>query len=484
MADKRDMLDDFIDIQKDWKAVSNPLGNLVGALAQDPGEQEKAWDPSKYKWKPRANSTNCLSCLSKDPTTCTRCIDVCPVNAIQIEGSNIRVSDACRKCGLCIAACPTDAFSDMHHSARQTYDAIAKAAASHERCYVTCTRALGRPPEENEILLPCVGCVPTEVWFSILVDYPNVSVYLPYGICDKCRTTTGELALSEHIAEGEELAGRGVGLEMEEANLNHAKKRSYERREFMSSLVRSGQVAVSAANPVLAGAQVVAKRIQDHSRQITELQNSLEKICGANTTQKRKRTIVQKRQLILSALQAHPALAERFSPTAPSFDPMRCTMCGECVHVCPTHAIDLDATGHVRVESVYCVGCGACAHVCPEQALHMEPIDPETLVVPDESAEKAKHNLEKQKEEVARLKEVGKQRLMEGLELVEGLATGGASGVHRAHASSTRKKGAAKKGDTSTKTSQKTAKRSSKTGTKAKKKASVRPARKSTQNEK
>ena len=99
-------------------------------------------------------------------------------------------------------------------------------------------------------------------------------------------------------------------------------------------------------------------------------------------------------------------------------------------------------------------------------------------------SEKAKRNLEKQKEEVARLKEVGKQRLMEGLELVEGLATGGASGVHRAHASSTRKKGAAKKGDTSTKTSQKTAKRSSKTGTKAKKKASVRPARKSTQNEK
>lgn len=483
MADKRDMLDDFIDIQKDWKAVSNPLGNLVGALAQDPGEQEKAWDPSKYKWKPRANSTNCLSCLSKDPSTCTRCVDVCPVGAIQIEGSNIRVSDACRKCGLCIAACPTDAFSDMHHSARQTYDAIAKAAASHEQCYVTCTRALGRAPEENEVLLPCVGCIPTEVWFSILVDYPNVNVYLPYGICDKCRTTTGELAFSEHIAEAEELAGRGVGLEMEEANLNHAKKRSYERREFMSNLVRSGQVAVSAANPVLAGAQVVAKRIQDHSRQITELQNSLEKICGANTAQKRKRTIVQKRQLILSALQAHPAFAERFSPTAPSFDPMRCTMCGECVHACPTHAVDLDGTGHVHVEPVYCVGCGACVSACPENALKMEAVDPQILVVPDESAEKAKRNLEKQKEEVARLKEVGKQRLMEGLELVEGLANGGASGVHRAHTSkksSTKKSSASEKAG---KASHKTTRSSTKSG-KTRKKASVRPARQSSQTDK
>ena len=38
MAKKRDMIDDIIDIQRDWQAVSNPLGNIAGTLAQDPSE--------------------------------------------------------------------------------------------------------------------------------------------------------------------------------------------------------------------------------------------------------------------------------------------------------------------------------------------------------------------------------------------------------------------------------------------------------------
>lgn len=36
MAQKRDVIDDLIDIQSDWKAVKNPLGGLAGSLAVDP----------------------------------------------------------------------------------------------------------------------------------------------------------------------------------------------------------------------------------------------------------------------------------------------------------------------------------------------------------------------------------------------------------------------------------------------------------------
>ena len=36
MSEKRDLLDDIIDIQKDWTAVKNPLGNLADALAAEP----------------------------------------------------------------------------------------------------------------------------------------------------------------------------------------------------------------------------------------------------------------------------------------------------------------------------------------------------------------------------------------------------------------------------------------------------------------
>ena len=59
--------------------------------------------------------------------------------------------------------------------------------------------------------------MPTEVWFSILCDFPNVSVYLPMGVCDRCRTVTGEDAYGEAIGLAEQLSGRGVGLVADES---------------------------------------------------------------------------------------------------------------------------------------------------------------------------------------------------------------------------------------------------------------------------
>lgn len=420
MADteKRDLIDELVDMQRDWKAVSNPLGSITGALMQDPA-QVKKYNPGDYKWKPRVNTLSCMACQAGSTDACSKCIDVCPVDAITLSGSTLKIEDACRKCGLCIAACPSEAISDSHHSARQLYDDIARAAGSHEECYVTCTRALGRAPEENEILLPCVGVVPTEVWFAILADYPNVSVYLPYGICDKCKTTTGEAELSAHIAAAEELTGRSVGLEMDAEELSHAYKRSYERRQLMNSFVGAGAKAVAVANPALATADAMRKRLQERGKQINRLTGELERMTGATNAQHKKRQVVQKRQLLLSALQDHPRLAERVGQRVPVCDATKCTMCGLCAQVCPPHAIELNNIGQVKAEAIYCMDCGACINMCPENCLKMVDVDSSQLVIKDPDAEAAEKMVEKSKEEVARLKEEGRKALLRGLDMLE-----------------------------------------------------------------
>ena len=425
MSEKRDFLDDIIDISKDWNAVKDPLGNLANALSGEASEED-VWDPGKFKWRPRVNTTSCMSCLSSDPSACVRCVDACPVGAVEVTGASVKVSDACRKCGLCIAVCPVEAFSDMHHSARQLYDTIAKAAGSYRRAYVTCTRALGRNPEENEVVLPCVGCVPAEVWFSLLCEFPNMSVYLPVDVCDRCRTVTGEEAYGDAIGLAEELSGRGVGLVADEAELDHSKTRAAERREFVSGIARAGASAASMANPLLAGAKSITQRLQEHSRQINALQSSLEKACGSSTTQRRKRVLTQKRQLVMGALQKHPTLASNFSTSVPVCDSSRCSMCGDCVKACPTRAIDLDRRGHIGVEEAYCIGCGACVRACEPRALSMDDGDPQALVMPDTDAEKAKEELKKQREEVARLKKKGRRQLERGLDLLDDITASAA----------------------------------------------------------
>ena len=65
MAQKRDVIDDLIDIQSDWKAVKNPLGGLAGSLAVDP-DNENFYDPSDYKERPRANSLFCTPVRSEE----------------------------------------------------------------------------------------------------------------------------------------------------------------------------------------------------------------------------------------------------------------------------------------------------------------------------------------------------------------------------------------------------------------------------------
>ena len=52
-------------------------------------------------------------------------------------------------------------------------------------------------------------------------------------------------------------------------------------------------------------------------------------------------------------------------PLKPSAD-KRCTRCGLCVTLCPTHSIPESAPQQVRRQT--CIACGACIHNCPAHA--------------------------------------------------------------------------------------------------------------------
>lgn len=292
--EKRDMLDEIIDFRRDLKAVQNPLDGITGALIQDP-DNVPTWNPGEYKERPRGNAQRCARIKSGNDAACSVCLDVCPVNAISFTGGRIDISQDCRKCGLCMSMCPAEAFTDHQHLPKRLYDTIAKVAEAHKKCYLTCTRALGRLPEANEVVLPCVGAVPAEALFAVIAAYPNVEVYLPFGICDRCRTTTGEEAYVTNIGQAEEWSGRAVGLVMEEQEMERGFKRSYERGQFVQSMVRTGQTALALSNPVLAGAQAVAAKITEHTKQINNLQRSLDGMVGSATSLKRHRTLTQRR---------------------------------------------------------------------------------------------------------------------------------------------------------------------------------------------
>ena len=421
MAEKRDFLDELIDLQSDWRSMKELPNSMVGSLMGEDGERP-VFNSADYKEKPFANSSRCLRGASERDDVCSRCLDVCPVHAITIHNKSVSVSEGCRKCGLCAAVCPTETFATRRHMPRQVYDQIARAASAYEQCYVTCTRALKRLPQGNEVVLGCVGSIPTEMWFSLLADYDNISVYLPLGICDRCRTTTGEQTYSDAIATAEEWADAALGLEVDQAEMTHEFTRAYKRSQFVSGAVHSVERLVTRTTPALAGAKAVAQKISDHTQRLNRLQKDLEAAVGAKTTSSRLRALTQSRKLMMGALQHDESLADRVRLTVPVCDSSLCTMCGDCAKACTVHALDLDRSGKVTVQSPYCVSCGACALVCEEGALSMEPMDVRELVIPDKVAEEVARKKAKAKEEAARYLEKGKAQLNRAADVLESLA--------------------------------------------------------------
>jgi NAD-dependent dihydropyrimidine dehydrogenase PreA subunit len=53
----------------------------------------------------------------------------------------------------------------------------------------------------------------------------------------------------------------------------------------------------------------------------------------------------------------------------PRADERRCTACGDCLRVCPTHCLRIVHFVPVVTQELACIRCGVCIAACPAAAL-------------------------------------------------------------------------------------------------------------------
>lgn len=55
----------------------------------------------------------------------------------------------------------------------------------------------------------------------------------------------------------------------------------------------------------------------------------------------------------------------------PDIDPRLCTLCGDCVQVCPTDCLWIANWSEVVLAPQSCINCEVCEAVCPVDAITM-----------------------------------------------------------------------------------------------------------------
>lgn len=307
---------------------------------------------------------------------CTKCRDVCPVQAIHLlpadhSSANLPELDtaACTGCTACVSICPADA---MRHATVRPVELVRGAMKLVQQQGKTAIHAACSAIDNAHanLTLPCHATWNPMLLASLAAE--GIRTLHLDGItqCADCPMQHGAKIMQQTEKDYAALNhALGVRLKIShtpiqpDTALNATSEPEPQRRAFFRNLLPS--ITQTAA---MASAQIsqAARLSGEHVTPATPVNPSL---------------LPVRLRLFLRAL---PKLQSTFTPVPPMPSlPLgaiqadeRCTGCGKCVEQCPTKALFLKEFGKNMVlefKSDACIGCSRCINICPERALEPLP---------------------------------------------------------------------------------------------------------------
>lgn len=291
----------------------------------------------------RLETSLCAHSRSNQPG-CTRCLDVCPTEAIFSFGEHVQIdSDICAGCGSCAAVCPTSAVT-MNET---PFETLTQAMAVMARVYRE------HAEESPRLVFHTLGAGNDSIAYLARYHDGLADDLLPLGLEHVDRVGHAEImaAFGAGYAEvlilaDNELDRRAVAAEVELAQAMLKGTRNSPGRVRViaaEELGEAGDNAGRVSEPVL----LVGGR-----RDITRV------TVGA----------------MADRIDAPIPLPAGAPYGAIEIDSDKCTLCLACVSLCPTGALgDHPDRPEVQFTENACVQCGVCESTCPETAINLVP---------------------------------------------------------------------------------------------------------------
>ncbi|SIS96144.1 4Fe-4S binding protein [Neptunomonas antarctica] len=347
--------------------------------------------------KPRYFQVNQDICAhsNRGQTGCTRCLDVCPANAISSIKDLISIDPyLCHGAGGCSTACPTGAITytlpkptrllDYLHKLLHAYKEAggtqpALLLHDHEQGQQIVTELLAQLPGNIiPIQLEELAAAGQEIWLSalaagvshiLLLDTPTLPESMRALLTREVRLTQimlSGLGYSEsrlQIIDREQLNGNSLEL----INSLLADQLNSHERINSPELLNSPEPANnSLAIDITTPTTTPAAMPEQHDNKRDVLFAALDQlIAQAPAHESTPET---------PPLPAHLTLPAGSPFGQVSIDPSSCTLCLSCVAVCPTQALTSGGEKPaLNFTEQNCVQCNLCERACPENAITLEP---------------------------------------------------------------------------------------------------------------
>jgi len=297
---------------------------------------------------------SCVRASSKF-SECTKCVDVCPVNTIEIiENIPAFTPSACITCGGCVGVCPTESFSLSGFSTIEFFFKFLEEESNELTC--------------QKDLYCCLSVLSVEHLISMAIasEKPvvmDVDACACGGDSDKL-----QIQLKANVEEANFILSSFSDKEIltKSSQRELVKKEEEVTRESRRSLF------------TLKGA-VKSKQAFDEAMDADEL-----KAFGIDLTdiaKMKNKVIPDKRKLLFSILKRVEKQekyeiipTEEINFTSQKFVDDSCTNCQVCYRICPTGALSSDLKfSLINFDSMLCVKCHLCHDVCEPNAIQLQP---------------------------------------------------------------------------------------------------------------
>ncbi len=325
---------------------------------------------------------------------CTICADVCPAEeAITVtSGTPALNNDACLHCGLCLHACPTNAYTRSDPLLRRLPQTVS--TLPHGPVDLICPQHTMPNRGPSPVAVQTKRCLAALSPADLLeLARQGREIWLDDSLCAACPLGTTHRALAQTVSETNSWASlldsRGsIGLQTERRQPVESQERPViqvdrppvSRRGFFSSLKNLGREGLGVAlaeepvDPTALGRFVPVSERLPHfvPAQRARILTILDESTATNAPPD------------VRAAQQHPESppSAGIPAAAPmvdvQVDPDLCSACGLCARFCPTGAITLLSDGDqfaLAFHQALCLGeaCHICQLACPEDAITLAP---------------------------------------------------------------------------------------------------------------